>query len=52
MSWHIHPRDAQLFADVEHVPNSDPSAQWGDHSATTKYDRMREHIQRLAADCP
>ncbi|MGW3428915.1 hypothetical protein ACWDHW_13305 [Streptomyces melanosporofaciens] len=47
MSWHIHPRDAQLFAHVEHVPADDPRAQWDGHSTAQKYERIQENVNRL-----
>lgn len=56
MTWHIHPRDAELFTDVEHVPADDPRAQWDGHSTEQKYNRMRTHVRvvqmnnRLGAD--
>jgi hypothetical protein len=45
MSWHIHPRDAELYAHVEHVPSDDPRAQWDGHTTDEKY----QAIQGLAA---
>ncbi|WP_149563198.1 hypothetical protein [Streptomyces cacaoi] len=41
LSWHIHPRDAELFAHVEHVPTDDPRAQWDGHTTDEKYQRIR-----------
>ena len=59
MTWHIHPRDAELFKDVEHVAPDDPRAQWDGHSTEQKYNRMRTHVRvvhmnnRLGAtSCP
>lgn len=59
MTWHIHPRDAELFKDVEHVPADDPRAEWDGHSTEQKYNRMRTHVRvvhmnnRLGAtSCP
>lgn len=59
MTWHIHPRDAELFTDVEHVPADDPRAEWDGHSTEQKYNRMRTHVRvvqmnnRLGAtSCP
>lgn len=43
-SWHIAPRDAELFAHLEHVPADDPRAQWDGHTTEAKYD----HIDHLA----
>jgi hypothetical protein len=45
MSWHIHPRDADLYAHVERVPADDPRAQWDGHTTEAKY----QAIQGLAA---
>ncbi|MCP9205531.1 hypothetical protein [Streptomyces cucumeris] len=52
MSWHIAPRDAELFAHVERVTADDPRAQWDGHSTTEKYDRIQQHVQRLTTDRP
>ncbi|MFB6955492.1 hypothetical protein ACFCYB_00290 [Streptomyces sp. NPDC056309] len=43
-SWHISPRDADLFEHLEHVPAVDPRAQWDGHTTEAKY----EHIDYLA----
>ncbi|MCQ6250885.1 hypothetical protein [Streptomyces malaysiensis] len=48
MSWHIAPRDTELFGHVEHVAPGDPRAQWDGHSTTEKYERIREHTARLS----
>ncbi|MEU8723548.1 hypothetical protein [Streptomyces antimycoticus] len=48
MSWHIHPRDALLFAHVEQVEPTDPRAQWDGHSTAEKYERIQEHTRRLS----
>ncbi|MEE4598254.1 hypothetical protein V2J94_41535 [Streptomyces sp. DSM 41524] len=48
MSWHIHPRDAELFAHVEQVEPTDPRAQWDGHSTDAKYQRIQEHTRRLS----
>ncbi|WP_199566423.1 hypothetical protein [Streptomyces corynorhini] len=47
MSWHIAPRDAALFADVEHVDADDPRAQWDGHTTEQKYDRIRQHTDAV-----
>jgi len=47
-SWHIAPRDAELFVHVEHVQADDPRAQWDGHTTIEKYDRIQEHIRRTA----
>lgn len=39
-SWHISPRDAELFAHVEHVPVDDPRARWDGHTTEQKYERI------------
>ncbi|MFJ1995287.1 hypothetical protein [Streptomyces asiaticus] len=48
MSWHIHPRDAELFAHVEQVEPTDPRAQWDGHTTEAKYQRIQEHTRRLS----
>ena len=45
MTWHVHPRDAELFEDVESLPADDPRAQWDGHSTEQKYARMRQHVR-------
>jgi len=49
-SWHIAPRDADLFAHVEHVPADDRRAQWDGHTTEEKYAHIGEHAARLYAD--
>jgi hypothetical protein len=41
-SWHVHPRDADLFAHVERVEADDPQAQWDGHTTEEKYERIRQ----------
>jgi len=36
-SWHISPRDADLFAHVERVEHDDPRAHWDGHTTEEKY---------------
>ncbi|MCX4993820.1 hypothetical protein [Streptomyces longwoodensis] len=36
-SWHVHPRDAGLFAHVERVEPDDPRACWDGHTTEEKY---------------
>ncbi|MEU3507924.1 hypothetical protein ABZ733_08330 [Streptomyces longwoodensis] len=36
-SWHVHPRDADLFAHVERVEADDPRACWDGHTTEEKY---------------
>ncbi|WP_181799431.1 hypothetical protein [Kitasatospora acidiphila] len=50
LSWHIHPRDAELFAHVQQVPADDPRAQWDGHTTEQKYQRVSVLI--AAADAP
>ncbi|MFJ4787614.1 hypothetical protein [Streptomyces sp. NPDC088794] len=46
-SWHIHPRDADLFTDVEHVSVGHPRAVWDGHTTDKKHERMEEHTTAL-----
>lgn len=41
LSWHIAPRDADLYTHVEHVPADDPRAQWDGHTTEQKYQAIR-----------
>jgi len=50
MSWHIHPRDADLFKHVTVVDVTDPRAQWDGHGTEQKYERMHNHVRLLALD--
>ncbi|MET9729641.1 hypothetical protein ABZZ79_02940 [Streptomyces sp. NPDC006458] len=50
MSWHIHPRDADLFRHVPVVDVTDPRAQWDGHGTLQKYERMANHVRLLALD--
>ena len=43
-SWHIAPRDADLFEHLDHVGADDPRAQWDGHTTEEKY----QHIDLLA----
>ncbi|MFD7884054.1 hypothetical protein ACFV3N_16645 [Streptomyces bauhiniae] len=52
MSWHIHPRDADLFEYVTVVDVTDPRAQWDGHGTVEKYARIEEHVRLLALDGP
>ncbi len=49
-SWHIAPRDAELFDHVEHVPVDDRRAQWDGHTTEQKYAHIRQHAARLYAE--
>ncbi|MEV8042420.1 hypothetical protein AB0P02_01065 [Streptomyces griseoluteus] len=48
MSWHIHPRDADLFEYVTVVDVTDPRAQWDGHGTLEKYARIGEYVRLLA----
>lgn len=50
-SWHISPRDAELFAHVERVDVEDPRAQWDGHSTEAKYERIAAWTADLAERC-
>src|SRR4051812_10082515 len=49
-SWHIAPRDAELYAHVEHVPVDDRRAQWDGHTTEQKYEHIGQHAARLYAE--
>ena len=49
-SWHIAPRDADLFAHVEHVPADDRRAQWDGHTTEEKYAHISERAAQLHAE--
>ncbi|MDX2667415.1 hypothetical protein [Streptomyces stelliscabiei] len=51
LSWHIAPRDAELFAHVEHVDFADPRATWDGHTTDEKYERIRTLTADLAQHC-
>lgn len=50
MSWHIHPRDADLFKHVTAVDVTDVRAQWDGHGTVQKYERIHNHVRLLALD--
>ncbi|GAA2639819.1 hypothetical protein [Streptomyces axinellae] len=50
LSWHIHPRDVELFDHVEHVDADDPRARWDGHTTAEKYERIRSLL--TPTDCP
>ncbi|MFC7880457.1 hypothetical protein ACFUVV_01015 [Streptomyces sp. NPDC057376] len=50
-SWHISPRDADLFAHVERVDVEDPRAQWDGHTTEEKYERIAAWTAELAERC-
>jgi hypothetical protein len=43
-SWHIAPRDADLFEHVKHVNSMDPLTIWDGHTTEEKYARIADHI--------
>lgn len=47
-SWHISPRDAELFAHVERVEADDSRAQWDGHTTEAKYAWLRQVTSRRA----
>lgn len=49
-SWHIAPRDADLFVHVEHVPADDRRAQWDGHTTEEKYAHIGQVAARLYAE--
>ncbi|MFJ8054922.1 hypothetical protein [Streptomyces sp. NPDC096142] len=50
MSWHIHPRDTDLFRHVTVVDVTDVRAQWDGHGTEQKYERIHNHVRLLALD--
>lgn len=50
-SWHISPRDADLFAHVERVDIADPRAQWDGHTTEAKYAWIAEQASEWAQQC-
>lgn len=50
-SWHISPRDAELFEHVEHVDVADPRARWDGHTTEEKYAGMAAWAAELAQRC-
>ncbi|MEV8124809.1 hypothetical protein AB0P07_11950 [Streptomyces sp. NPDC085944] len=50
-SWHISPRDADLFACVPHVDTDHPRAQWDGHTTEDKYADIRQHTRDLFHQC-
>ncbi|MFF9199989.1 hypothetical protein ACF09L_32760 [Streptomyces sp. NPDC014779] len=51
MSWHISPRDLDLFDHVERVRPDDPRAQWDGHTTAEKYDRVRAATAERMTHC-
>ncbi|MDX3019891.1 hypothetical protein [Streptomyces acidiscabies] len=50
-SWHISPRDHDLFAHVERVGSDDPRTQWDGHTTEEKYARIAAWTAELAQRC-
>ena len=50
-SWHISPRDAELFAFVERVESTDPRAQWDGHTTEEKYAGIAAWTAEVAQRC-
>lgn len=50
-SWHISPRDAELFEGVDHVPADSERAQWDGHTTDDKYARIRQYTRLLFRQC-
>lgn len=50
-SWHISPRDADLFAHVERVDVEDPRARWNGHTTEEKYAGIATWTAELAQRC-
>ena len=50
-SWHIAPRDAELFEHVERVGALDVRALWDGHTTEEKYAHIAAHTVELAQRC-
>jgi hypothetical protein len=50
-SWHIAPRDAELFEHVERVGALDVRALWDGHTTEEKYQHIATHTAELAQRC-
>jgi hypothetical protein len=50
-SWHIAPRDAELFEHVERVGALDVRALWDGHTTEEKYAHIAAHTAELAQHC-
>ncbi|MFJ1650069.1 hypothetical protein ACIOC2_01375 [Streptomyces sp. NPDC088337] len=50
-TWHISPRDADLFAHVEPVEPDDPRAQWDGHTTEEKYAHIAALTTELMQRC-
>jgi hypothetical protein len=51
MSWHIAPRDVELFRHLERVDVADPRAQWDGHTTDEKYAHIADWTAELAQQC-
>lgn len=51
-SWHIAPRDADLFKGIERVEPDDPRALWDGHTTDEKYAHIAAHIVQLTKEQP
>lgn len=51
MTWHICPRDVDLFHGVPRVAQDDPRARWDGHLTPEKYARLRAYVAYLAKRC-
>ncbi|MGY1498573.1 hypothetical protein ACW4TU_18570 [Streptomyces sp. QTS52] len=49
-SWHIAPRDTELYKHVEYVTADDRRAQWDGHTTEEKYAHIGQHAARLYAE--
>lgn len=49
LSWHIAPKDADLFAHVDHVGPDDSRVQWDGHNTPEKYERIAWLIKTTTA---
>jgi hypothetical protein len=50
-SWHISPRDTDLFAGVEQAGVNDPRAQWDGHTTEEKYAWIADYTAGLLRQC-
>jgi hypothetical protein len=50
-SWHISPRDADLFSHVERVEHEDPRGHWDGHTKEEKYAAIAAHTAELMQQC-
>jgi hypothetical protein len=50
-SWHISPRDADLFNHVERVEHDDPRGHWDGHTTEEKYAGIAAWTVELAQQC-